>query len=94
MAALTRQKARRDGEERGVPTDLHTEYYSNRAADAGFVLTECSWIAKDGDAFPGSTGIANDKQVEGWKKVTEAVHKKDGHIFLQIWHGGRATHPG
>jgi len=69
------------------------DYYSSRAADAGFVLTECSPIAEDGDSFPGSTGIYNDLQVEGWKKVTEAVHKKDGRIFMQIWHAGRAAHP-
>jgi N-ethylmaleimide reductase len=31
--------------------------------------------------------------VEGWKRVTDAVHKNDGRIFLQIWHGGRQGHP-
>ena len=30
--------------------------------------------------------------MEGWKKVINAVHKKDGKIFYQIFHGGRATH--
>ena len=93
MCALTRQKAKREGPDRGVPTDLHAEYYSKRAADAGFILTECSTVSEDGDSFPGCTGIYNDKQVEGWKRVVEAVHKKDGLAFLQIWHAGRAAHP-
>ncbi|CDW78264.1 fad fmn-binding family protein [Stylonychia lemnae] len=93
MSALTRQKAPREGSNRGVPSELHQEYYSSRAEDAGFVLTECSSVSEDGDSFPGSTGIYNDQQVEGWKKVTEAVHSKDGRIFLQIWHAGRAAHP-
>jgi len=60
VSALTRQRATRSGAERGVPNELHVEYYSKRAADAGLVLTECSWISKESDAFPGSTGIAND----------------------------------
>ena len=32
------------------------------------------------------------EHVEGWKKTTQAVHQKDGKIFLQLWHPGRATH--
>ena len=82
MASLTRQRAARDGAERGVPTEHHVEYYSKRAEDAGLVLTECSAIDLSGDAFPGSTGIYNDKQVDGWKRVTEAVHRKGGLIFM------------
>jgi N-ethylmaleimide reductase len=31
--------------------------------------------------------------VEGWKKVTEAVHQKGGLIFMQLWHVGRISHP-
>ena len=31
--------------------------------------------------------------MEGWKKVIDAVHKNGTKIFLQIFHGGRATHP-
>jgi len=30
--------------------------------------------------------------VQGWKKVTQAVHDKDGKIFLQLWHVGRISH--
>ncbi len=55
--ALTRTRAGLDG----VPTDLTVEYYTAKAEDAGMVLTECSWISKDGNAFPHSTGIANDE---------------------------------
>ncbi|KIK33899.1 hypothetical protein CY34DRAFT_18081 [Suillus luteus UH-Slu-Lm8-n1] len=28
---------------------------------------------------------ANNAQVEGWKKVTEAVHEKGSFIFLRLW---------
>jgi 2,4-dienoyl-CoA reductase-like NADH-dependent reductase (Old Yellow Enzyme family) len=39
-------------------------------------------------------GIYNDAQIAAWKQVTDAVHAKGGRIFMQIWHAGRAAHPG
>lgn len=76
----------------GIPTDLHVEYYSQRAS-AGLIMTECSPIAKNGQSFMGTGGIYTDEQVEGWRKVTDAVHAKGGKIFIQIWHAGRSAHP-
>jgi N-ethylmaleimide reductase len=46
------------------------------------MLSECTHFTEEGNAFPGCTGIYSDKQLEGWKKVIEAVHKKNGRIFL------------
>jgi 2,4-dienoyl-CoA reductase-like NADH-dependent reductase (Old Yellow Enzyme family) len=31
--------------------------------------------------------------LEGWKRVTDAVHEKGGFIYCQIWHVGRGTVP-
>ena len=90
MAALTRVRA---DPLTGVPNALHVEYYSQRAGLAGFNLTECTQIVPEGTSFPGSCGIHSEEQVEGWKKVTDAVHAKGGRILLQIWHAGRAAHP-
>ena len=89
MAALTRARC---DPKTGIPNDLNLKYYSQRAA-AGFILTECTSISNQGNAFPGATGIWNREQVEGWKKVIDAVHEKGGKIILQIWHGGRAADP-
>jgi 2,4-dienoyl-CoA reductase-like NADH-dependent reductase (Old Yellow Enzyme family) len=36
--------------------------------------------------------IYSEARVEGWRKVTSAVHAKGGRIFLQIWHVGRQSH--
>jgi len=71
-----------------IPNELHVKYYSQRAK-AGLILTESSPITNQAQAFHGACGIWNLQQVEGWKKVTEAVHKEGGRIFLQLWHGGR-----
>lgn len=88
MAALTRQRAGEDG----IPTDLHVEYYSQRAS-AGLVLTEGVFPAFSNRAFPGQAGIANDEQAAGWAQVAEAVHAKGGTLVMQIMHGGRTCHP-
>jgi len=88
MASLTRTRC---DPETGIPTDLHVEYYSQRAS-AGLILTECTAISKRGDAYPGCAGIYTKEQIEGWKRVIEAVHRKGSKIFLQIWHGGRAAY--
>jgi N-ethylmaleimide reductase len=93
MASLTRTRCARFGPDMGIPNDLLVEYYSKRAADAGLVFTECSAVAPEGNSFPGSASIYTEKQVEGWKRITDAVHKNGGHIFAQLWHAGRAAHP-
>ena len=87
MAALTRFRADFDS---SIPNDLHVQYYSERAADAGFILTECVPCSEETDDHIGRCGIYSEEHVEGWKKVCDSVHDKNGRIFLQIWHGGRA----
>jgi 2,4-dienoyl-CoA reductase-like NADH-dependent reductase (Old Yellow Enzyme family) len=89
MASLTRIRC---DPKTGVANDLLVEYYSQRAA-AGLILTECSAVANAGNSFIGSAAIYTREQMEGWKKVVDAVHKKGGRIYIQIWHAGRAAHP-
>ncbi len=88
MAPLTRNRAG-DG---NVPTTLNTEYYKQRAT-AGLIITEASQISPQGVGYPGTPGIHSEGQIKGWKDVTDAVHKKGGKIFLQLWHVGRISHP-
>ena len=88
MAPLTRCRAD-DGH---VPSDLMAEYYSQRAT-AGLIVAEATMVMEGNSAFWREPGIYSDAQVAGWRKVTDAVHTKGGLIFLQLWHGGRATHP-
>lgn len=88
MAPLTRCRA---DPKTLIPNDLHIQYYTERAEDAGLVFTECTTISARGSSFPGNCWIYTQEQVEGWKLVTESVHKVGGKIYLQIWHWGRAT---
>jgi len=88
MAPLTRQRAGEDG----TPTELHKEYYSQRAS-AGLVVTEGVFPAYSCRSFPGQAGLATDEHTEAWKPVADAVHARDGVIFAQVMHGGRTSHP-
>lgn len=88
MSPLTRCRA---GEGR-VPTDLMATYDAQRAS-AGLILTEAISVDPMGDGYPDTPGIWSQAQVEGWRKVTTAVHAAGGRIFLQIWHVGRISDP-
>lgn len=90
MAPLTRARAENEGL---VPNDLMAEYYSQRA-DAGLILTEATVVDPMGIGYANTPGIWSDEQVEGWKKITKAVHDKGGRIFLQLWHVGRISYEG
>src|SRR6201999_2085778 len=88
MAPMTRSRAGKGN----VPTELMATYYGQRAS-AGLIITEATQISPQGVGYPGTPGIHSDEQVEGWKLVTDAVHKKGGRIYLQLWHVGRISHP-
>jgi len=87
MAPLTRGRA---GIER-VPNALMTEYYTQRAS-AGLIIAEATVISEQGFGWVDSPGIYNDAQVEGWTKITAALHARGTPFFLQLWHCGRASH--
>lgn len=88
MAPLTRSRAS-DG---GVPTELNAEYYAQRAT-AGLIISEATNISPQARGYAFTPGIYTDAQVAGWRLVTQAVHARHGHIFCQLWHVGRISHP-
>src|SRR3954447_24439377 len=90
MAPMTRSFA---NNETGVVNDLTVEYYRKRAQDGiGLIITEGVVISPRAKGNPGVPGIYTQEQIDGWKKVTEAVHAEGGTIIAQIWHVGRASH--
>ncbi len=88
MAPLTRCRAEADR----IPGELMVEYYRQRA-NAGLIISEATSITPMAVGYPDTPGIWSDAQVEGWKKVTDAVHAEGGLIVLQLWHVGRISHP-
>ena len=84
MAPLTRSRAG----EGGVPGPLMAEYYAQRAS-AGMIIAEGTNISPQGRGYAFTPGLFDAAQVEGWRRVTEAVHAHGGRIFPQLWHVGR-----
>ncbi len=87
MAPLTRMRAG-DG---NVPTALNVAYYAQRAS-AGLIVAEGTAISAEARGYPHAPGIYTAEQIEGWRRVTDAVHSRGGRIVLQIAHNGRNSH--
>lgn len=90
MAPLTRNRAVHGSD---VPQQMNVLYYSQRAGDAGLIISEATQISPTGKGYAWTPGIYSKEQVTGWKLVTDAVHAKGGAIYLQLWHVGRISHP-
>ncbi len=89
MAPMTRSRACDDT---GVPSDLVRTYYRQRAG-AGLIITEGTYPSPAGKGYVRTPGIYSAAQIKAWKAVTDAVHVEGGHIFLQLMHTGRISHP-
>jgi N-ethylmaleimide reductase len=87
MAPMTRNRAPDT-----IPNELMKTYYTQRAS-AGLIISEGSQISLQAIGYPGTPGIHTAEQVTGWKTITDAIHAQGGHIFCQLWHVGRSSHP-
>jgi len=89
MAPLTRMRTTQGD----VPNDLMVEYYRQRASSGGLIIAEATPVSRQGYGYNKAPGIYADEQIDGWRRVTDAVHAQGGRIFLQLWHVGRQSHP-
>lgn len=88
MAPMTRNRA----DENGVVTSMMVAYYQQRAS-ASLVVTESTPVSPEGVGYPLTPGIYTDAQAASWLRVTDAVHSAGGHVFIQLQHCGRISHP-
>ena len=86
MAPLTRNRA-----PDAIPTPLMATYYAQRAS-AGLIITEATAISQQGQGYSDVPGLYGTEQLDGWKRITEAVHDEGGKIVVQLWHVGRVSH--
>lgn len=87
MAPMTRNRA--DSE--GVPGDLISEYYRQRAS-LGLIISEGAQPSAVGQGYMNTPGIYTPEHIAGWSKVADAVHENGGHLFIQLMHAGRLAH--
>ncbi|MGN6580518.1 MAG: alkene reductase [Bordetella sp.] len=86
MAPLTRNRS-----PNAVPKPMTATYYAQRAT-AGLLITEATAISHQGQGYADVPGLYGADQLEGWKRVTDAVHAAGGRIVVQVWHVGRVSH--
>lgn len=89
MAALTRSRSIQPD---SIPGNLMRKYYEQRTSDGGLTIGEATNISLTSRGWLGAPGLYSDPQVAGWKKITDAVKSKGGHMFAQLWHTGRSSH--
>ncbi len=87
LAPLTRNRAGAGF----VPSELAATYYGQRAS-AGLLIAEATQISQQGQGYQDTPGIYTPAQIDGWRRVTDAVHARGGRMFLQLWHVGRISH--
>jgi N-ethylmaleimide reductase len=88
MPPMTRTRTS-DGD---VPNALMAAYYGQRAS-AGLLITEAVDVAPSSNGYAKTPGLYTQAQLQGWRLVTDEVHRNGGTIFSQIWHVGRMAHP-
>jgi N-ethylmaleimide reductase len=87
MAPMTRSRCPDN-----VPGELVAEYYGQRAANCGLVITEGTSPSVNGTGYSRIPGIWNDAQIKGWKKVTTEIKARGGKACIQLMHCGRISH--
>ena len=74
-----------------LPNELMATYYGQRAG-AGLIITEATDVDQSGHGYARTPGIHSEAQMQGWRRVTDEVHRHGGTIFMQLWHVGRMAH--
>lgn len=77
--------------ENGLINDWHLQHYTSRAiGGVGLIITEMTAVSEKGRITLGCSGIYTENQVNGWKKITDFVHKNtSSKIGIQLGHSGR-----
>lgn len=86
MPPMTRSRAQYDGS----PSPMMTQYYAQRAS-LGLIIAEGTQPSEDGQGYLMTPGTP--AHVAAWRPISEAVHAKGGHLFIQLMHAGRLSHP-
>lgn len=75
----------------GLPDDWHFVHYTSRAiGGAGLIFTEMTCPSPDARITLGCTGLWNDAQEAGWKRIVDFAHAESGAaLCLQLGHAGR-----
>ncbi|KAJ1254195.1 hypothetical protein BS78_K107300 [Paspalum vaginatum] len=74
-----------------VPQPHAGVYYAQRATRGGVLISEGTGLSTTSQGFPEMPGVWTQEQVEAWKPIVDAVHRKGAFFFCQLGHVGRAS---
>lgn len=73
----------------GLAGDKNVEHYRARAkGGAGLIIQEATCVSPEGKLAESQLGIWDDSQIEGHRRIVNAVHEEGGIIVVQIHHAG------
>ena len=72
----------------GMPTEVQINYYRERSKATAMIIVEHEYISAEGMASKGQLSMADDSVIEGYRKLTKAVHEEGALILAQISHAG------
>jgi N-ethylmaleimide reductase len=74
------------------PSDMMVEYYRQRASNGGLIIVEASNVSMRARGYLGAPSLFDDCQIDGFRRIADAVHAKEGKVIAQIVHDGRTSH--
>lgn len=76
----------------GYATDQFVKYHEAKAKGGwGLIITEDYGINRNAAGYARVAGLYKEDQIEGHRKLVDAVHKYGTKIFCQIYHAGRQS---
>ena len=77
----------------GLINNRNIEHYEIMAkGGSGLIIVEATCINKNGRLHPTQLGIWDDANIDGFKKIVNAIHANGALALLQIHHAGLKTH--
>lgn len=89
LAPLTHVSSNDDG----TISDVEINYVEKRSKDVGLAISAASNVTDLGKAFPGQPSVAHDSNLDGLKRLAEAMKKNGAKAIVQIHHGGAQSMP-
>ena len=84
LAPLTHISSNDDG----TISDVEIPYIEKRSKDVGLAINAASNVNDIGKAFPRQPSVAHDSDIEGLKRLAQAMKKNGAKALVQIHHGG------
>ncbi|MDI6715948.1 MAG: NADH:flavin oxidoreductase [Actinomycetota bacterium] len=88
MPPMETGKATPEGD---VTQEIIDHYVKRARGGVGLIIIEHTFVMKNGQFSTRQLGLYEDRQIEGFKKLVNAIHEQDVPCILQLNHAGSRT---